>query len=511
MSQSAIFNLVLRDERTDKMLTASDYLRQRLKKIRADRAETGHENPIPTFRDIENSHVIYMRAVYRPYVATASEYVKVQSSGDNSSLKLGGNTIEFAFPTYGHFTSDMVFRVRFANVGTNSPVVSTDPNDNPTPRYRYCAYPGIRLFRQVGFYSAETLIDDYTRDEVSFVNKFRIPADRRVAWDRGMGQAETKSAEYFNDNGHTGTILFKEGMQTPKFLQPGQDLWIPLQFWMGEDASQALLNDLIPNTQRRIVAHLAPLSEILQAVDQNTGEVVPLPLNQLKMQVDLYVNNLFMNPEVYDVFASRVGFSLIRVHRRQTRGLNKPTDRVLLSQLKYPTEYMYAGFRDKTNALDFDQWHMYGQPRARTNTDSLLAATCIWNSALNISQLVCREAKEVGSLDRIVDAVQVTAHNIDLFPELPVSFYNTYLPQRYFNETRTVAPDDASALLVTFCLYPGKFNPSGYYNLSAGRELYLSYKSSTISTSEPAELVVASSALSFLVRRGDNVALRFAL
>lgn len=515
MSQSGIFRLLVRDERYDQFFTASDYLRKRLDAVRAAREAAGARNPQPTFADLEKSHIFFLRAAYRPFAAVACEYLRVRPSGDAAALGASGGTIEFTFPIHGHFTSDMVFHVRFQDVGTAKPVLQVAPPappvSNPSVRYRFCAYPGIRLFRNVAFRSDKVLIDDYVRDEVSFVDKFAVGADRRVAWDRGMGQAELREAEFFNDNGYSGVMSYREGLQTPKFLHPSQDLWVPLQFWMCGDASHALLNDLIPNTQRSIVCDLAPLHEIVQAVDQVTGLPVTLPLDRLKLQVDLYVNNIFVNPEVHDLFASRVGFSLIRVHRRQVRMLNKSVDSILMDQLKYPAEYLYVGFRDRANLADFDHWHLFGRARVRPDAEALLTPAAIWNAALGMCQLVCRTAKEVGTLEPLAESFKLTAHGIDLYPDLPASFFNTYLPQRYFAGTAVVAPRDTSAYLATFCLYPGIYNPSGYYNLSAGRELYLSYRAAAIETETPAELVVSMSALNFLVRRGDSVALRYAL
>ena len=509
MSQSGIFRLVLRDERFDKFFTASDYLRQRLSKVREERAAAGYTNPQPTFTDLERTHILYLRAVYRPFASVACEYVRVKPSGDAASLSTSGGTAEFAFPIYGHFTSDMVFHVQFKDVGTANPTISQ--GSDASPRYRFCAYPGMRLFRKVSFRSDETLIDDYVSDEVSFVNKFMIGADQRQAWDRGMGQADLRTAEFFNNNGYSGVLSYREGLQTPKYLQESQDLWVPAQFWMCGDAANALLNDLVPNTQRTVVCDLAPLNEIIQAIDQNSGQVVPLPFDRVGVQIDLYVNNIFVNPEVHDLFATRIGFSLIRVHRRQKKMLNMSTASILMDQLKYPAEYLYVGFRDRRNLKDFDHWHLYGRARERTAATSLLAPAAIWNQALNVCQLVCRQAKEIDTLDPIAESFKVTAHGIDLYPTLPSSFFNTYLPQRYFAGTAVVSPQDTSAFLATFCLYPGQFNPSGYYNLSAGRELYLSYQASKVDTTNSAELVVSMSALNFLVRKGDKVHLRYAL
>ena len=512
MSQSAIFKLILRDERFDKFFTASDYLHQRISHIRTEREARGCGNPQPTFTDLERTHIIYLRAAYRPYAAVACEYVRVKSSGDSTMLNSSSSTTEFTFPIHGHFTSDMVFHVRFKDIGTSNPIIqTTSPVSNPSPRYRFCAYPGMRLFRRVSFRSNETLIDDYVRDEVSFTNKFRISNDQRTAWDRGMGQAEVRHAEYFNSNGFSGILPYREGLQTLKFFHPSTELWVPLQFWMCGDAANALLNDLIPNTQRTIVAELASIQEIIQQIDQVSGKVVPLSIDHLGLQIDLYVNNIFVNPEVHDLFAARIGFSLIRVHRRQQKMLNMSTANILMNQLKYPAEFLYIGFRDRVNLNDFDHWHLFGRARKRTNVNALIAPVAIWNSSLLMCQLAYRNAKEIDTLDPIIQEFKLTAHGIDLYPRLPASFFNTYIPQRYFAGTTIVAPRDTSAYLATFCLYPGQFNPSGYYNLSAGRELYLSYQGNSISTDQPAELIVSMSALNFLVRKGDKVHLRYAL
>ncbi len=169
------------------------------------------------------------------------------------------------------------------------------------------------------------------------------------------------------------------------------------------------------------------------------------------------------------------------------------------------------GFRDRANAANFDQWHLFGRARTRTDSTALLTPGAIWNADLNIYQLVCRTATETSTLDPIVSNFKLTAHGIDLYPNVPANFFGTYLPQRYFAGTTVVAPEDTSAYLATFCLYPGQFNPSGYYNLSAARELYLTYGSDSIDSENAAELVVSMSALNFLIRKGDKVHLRYAL
>ena len=71
MSQAGIFSLVVRDDRFDSFFTASDYLRTRMKSIRAKRASKGYKNVQPNFADIERTHLMYLRTIYRPFVAIA--------------------------------------------------------------------------------------------------------------------------------------------------------------------------------------------------------------------------------------------------------------------------------------------------------------------------------------------------------------------------------------------------------------------------------------------------------
>jgi hypothetical protein len=155
---------------------------------------------------------------------------------------------------------------------------------------------------------------------------------------------------------------------------------------------------------------------------------------------------------------------------------------------------------------------MTGAPTARTAANTLVAPAMIWNAGVGAYQLVSRVCVETTSLANLVANLAVTAHNITIFPVLPSLFYNAYMPIRYAENSLVVSPVDTGSFLVTFCLYPGKFNPSGYYNLSAGRELYVN--SNLISDPDDVggvEMTVSGSALNLLIARGDVLSLKFTL
>lgn len=519
MAQGAVFRLVLRDERFDRAFTASDLLRARVKRAAA-------RGPLPGPEFLARTHALHVRSTYRPFVAVATEYTRVQPAGASAGvLGPGGGSVTFDWPTYGHFTSDMVLHLRLGAVGDPAAAAAGAAPTPAAPLYRWCAYPGLRAPRRVELRSEGTLIDDYTSDDAAAWAKSFVSADARAGWARCLGQQEPKRASYFA-NGYTGYLLYGDGPQTPRLYQPPLELFVPLQFWFCRDASQALPNDLLPNTQRTITVDLAPLADLLSAYLPANGGLEPtsLPLAAVAYEASLYVGNLYVNPEVHDLFAARASFTLARVHRRQTTPLEAASGRVLLDRLRYAAEFLLVGVRDRALLADPDAWWLMGAPAARPESSALLVPAMVWNPVVDQCQLVCRTGADVDSLARSAARIGVVAHGIPLYPELPATFYGSYLPTRYATgappgerAAPLVAPVDANALLVPFCLYPGAHGPSGYYNASAGRELYVTYALEDALAAGLAdglaapELVVSASTLNFLVRRGDRLALRYSL
>lgn len=535
MSQGAVFNLVLRDQRFDEFYQAADLLRNRLDDIRAKRAaekrrlaalgdpQADSYNIQPTFVDLARTHLVYIHGTYRPFVSVASEYTRVKPSGDGTvALSSAGGTLDFTWPINGHFTSDMVLHIRIRAIGSAEAAAAEAAPTAAAPLLRYCAYPGLRIARRVEFKSGSVLIDDYTTDDAVKYGKFFVGADQRAGWDRCLGQQEQRLATY-PANGFMGTLVYSDGPQTPKLYHDTFDMFIPLQFWFCGDASRSLLNDLIPNSQRMITVHLASVQDIVQALLPSPGNLnpllpqgfvpTPLPFARLPIEASLYVNNLTVNPEIHDIFASRIGFSLARVHRRQINPLQAPAASFLLNQLKFPAEYLMVGMRDRSLANDFDRWWMMGARSVKTASTRLLVPAIVWNSSLLVNELVVREAVETSTLDSFTASIGITAHGISLYPQIPSVFYNAYVPIRYVENSMIVSPVDTSEFLVTFCLYPGAHNPSGYYNLSAGRELYIQYttKDNVPDVSGRCEMVTTMSALNFIVRRGDSFQLHYAM
>jgi hypothetical protein len=118
----------------------------------------------------------------------------------------------------------------------------------------------------------------------------------------------------------------------------------------------------------------------------------------------------------------------------------------------------------------------------------------------------------------ILEAVSIKAHGIPIYNDFPAGFYNHYLPFNY-GGANIIAPTDIGALMITFCLYPGTYQPSGHINVSRAREFYIDYKflkypgsldaDQPVNTTRPGQLIVLASAINFLLISDGSAVLRY--
>lgn len=516
MSVGGIFTLVTSDDLSDKLFTAMDLLEQRFKRLK-------NNNGIPTIKFIEQSHIIYTRAHYTPYVGIASEYTVLGVVKFDITNVTGNNITIYVKTLSADFLNDCVLHVSINPVG-NKDAYYANVDPTPTmPLYRYCAYPGIRLIQNASFNSALVTVDSYYPEDVICYRNFFVSNDHRMGWNRCFGQDEIQQATY-NSKSFTGILNYSNGYQTPKLYQERLDMFIPLQFWFCEDVSQALIVKKLGATQRNFTFQIAPLDMILQSLVYNLDEgqppnitqvgtqSVPLPITRLPAIATLYGNMLYTYQDVMHVINSEVKLSLIRVHKQQIGSLISSSNMIELKQsLTYPGEYLMIGFRSKNNINDFDRWHLMGSDYLHPDPNHvkiLHVPTMVWNMQYQIRQLVAREAVQATSMNAIMEDMSLTVNSgIVLYPKLPVGFFNSYLPIRYPKNSLVTSPLDNSMFLITFALYPGKSNPSGHFNFSINRELILNYTMKDYYSANPTnyEYIVCMSALNFLRYDQSNI------
>lgn len=494
----------------DQLLLANQLLRDNIAAVKARKAASGDADTNPTLADLERSHVLFVNAHHKPYVAIAFQYFKV--SANNVTL---GSDVSISIPQYGDFFADMV-----ANVVIRAPTTSytgTWGNPSDCVLYRHCDYPGERIFDEVRFEVNSNPIDSYTSETYVLHRQLNVPQDKLPAWKRCMGQEvpmqardclQANSGVLAPITKYTKTEVFN-GYQTFKESHSDLNLWVPLLFWFNTDIRLAFPSVSVPYGQRFITFSLTQASNLYHAICNpgrtNASLANPRLSTPQISTFDLYINNLFVLPEVHDIFIDRVAFTLVRVHRRQTQNLNKSSDSIHLVQLKWPIESLTFGFQPTVNRVknsnvttdgdqassvshDMEDWHRFGLV---TNTE--LAAAAMLGKASDLGLLVKEEKSHITTL-------QLQAHSVDLFSTFPAAFFNSYIPYQFGGSALT-APTDVGLYFYSFALYPNQYQPSGHFNVSRARELYLNYTSSFISSDadKTATFFVQAKAINFLL------------
>lgn len=507
MSNGGIFQLITNDGKQDRMLMATELLNRRLKRVAAARrADPSVRDPTPTLADIEKTHVLFMNAHFKPFAAMAYEYNKVRPQSGSAQL---GSQIQFSIPQFGDFFNDMALHITL-DVPTFSGFLTGDDRDY----FRYCDFLGHRLLKKVAFEVNGNPLDEYDSDAMNFHYQFKVPHNKRTAWKRNVGQEVAKEAyveqpAVVADLNARTTQAFREkrivldGPQTPK--DPSDvaqvDLWIPLLFWCNQDPRLAIPSVSIPYGQRFINVTLASASEIAATV-QRGGTAEGTFSDPNISTCELYINNIFVNPEIHDIYIHRIGFSLIRVHRQQTQNVNKSEDDILLQRMKWPIETLFVGLRPTANLSTMDNWWRMtscttaSQPTFTERTDGNGTGS---TAELELVVKTCAQT---------IDRLTINAHGIPIYNDIPSQFFNSYTPYTYGGYNIT-APEDEGALMIPFNLFPGSYQPSGHINISRAREFYFKYSSSVINSVTTGDLVVVASALNFLLISDGSAVLRY--
>lgn len=506
----------------DQLLLANQLLRDNIAQVKARRAAAGEADINPSLADLERSHVLFINAHHKPYVAIAFQYFKV--SANNVTL---GQDVSISIPQYGDFFADMV-----ANVVIRAPTTSftgTPVDASDCVMYRHCDYPGERLFNEVRFEVNSNPIDSYTSETYVLHRQFHVPADKMHSWKRCMGQqlpARASAGLQMDSNSaapltqHTEIDVYN-GYQTFKPVHEDLNLWIPLLFWFNTDVRLAFPSVSVPYGQRFITFSLTQAENLYHAII-NPGSTTQLSAPTLSTPqistFDLYINNMFVLPEVHDIFIDRVAFTLVRVHRRQTQNLNKSSDSIHLVQLKWPIETLMFGFQPTVNrrkntnvtanqthtssvSAHMEDWHRFCQVENQVGvaSTSILGAGPTGTGAFNVKKQVSHITK-----------LQLQAHSVDLFSEFPAAFFNSYIPYQ-FGGSNITAPTDPGLYMYSFALHPGTYQPSGHFNVSRARELYLNYTSSFIASDadRTATFFVQAKTINFLLVSEGSCSLRY--
>jgi hypothetical protein len=542
MSNAGTFILITNDGRQDRLITATDFLTQRLAQVRAQRASEGKSGAEaePTLKDIERTHFLFMNAHFKPHVALAFEYSKVSVQSGTASF---GSRVQFNIPMFGDFFADMALYVTWS-----APTFTPQSAAN-AGTWRYADYMGERLMDNVSFDVNGNPLDAYTYRDYAFYRQFRLNVNKRTAWNRCVGHDDISSAKVVNAYNVEGgaallaaqdsrlaastaalvtnprTYLFNIniGNQSDQATHTASvELIVPLLFWFCLDPRLAVPSVSIPYGMRFITIDLAAWTK-LAGINQGAGTTNALATPTIST-CQLYINNLFVNYDIHNIYIARIGFTLIRVFRTQQTQLNRASDSILLSNLKWPIEFMFVGVQPTANtdvstsdATRLKAQRAWWQHRVVTTTTAVSNGVTttgevfygVWGTQGNASDVnVSLLNLLYDAYTDTVDSLTLRIHGVNIYNSFTKRFFNAYVPLTYGGPNIT-APEDNGMMMINFCLYPGTYQPSGHINISRAREIYIDYVSSWVSSTNTAYLNLSASAINFLLISDGSAVLRY--
>lgn len=364
-----------------------------------------------------------------------------------------------------------------------------------------------------------------------------------IAYGSGRGNAPYQ----YNINQQLTTVV--NGPQTPKPIQPPLEIWNKLRFWFNENVNLAIASVSIPFGQRFINIDICNQEQLLLEhpslvtyIPNNIETTTPfafLPyytkngIDPVDLTMEMYINNIFLNPEIHDIYIRRIGFSLIRVYRKQLVQVTSSTGEILLSQLKWPVEYLMVGFRPRFNTLlpspgssgapgsgNWEYWHDWHrftrQLTSFTPTIPVMGLCYQWDGVDTNDVAVTfgtQASMQSGNLKYYlpvssIDTLSLVSHGINIYDRFSDRFFNQYMPYNY-GGINLNTPTDEGAFFLNMCLFPRAYQPSGHLNISRARETYLNYTSTYISASTPCDAIIVAVAINFLLITDGSAILRY--
>ncbi|NBO41933.1 MAG: hypothetical protein EBU92_10510, partial [Betaproteobacteria bacterium] len=336
------------------------------------------------------------------------------------------------------------------------------------------------------------------------------------------------------------------GLQTPKSSQPAASFWHKCQFWFNKDPRLMVPSVSIPYGQRFVELTLCTQKQLLRVVGgdsadttfgattrdtthytrqfvtaatadvggwaANTGIILQakdiITATSARETItggalstaDLYVNNVYVLPDIHDIYIHRIGFNLIRVTRSHSVSVTaSSTPEQQLHQLKWPIEAVYFGVQADACVDDLDCWWRMGNP-----THEMGASWAILDDGGAANAATTQPYHFINEGTRTMTAVTVSLHGTKVYDAMDPTFFSDYMPATFGGSNVSCSVDRNSHALF-FGFYPGTYQPSGHVNISRARELYFKWTQSAVAGT----FYAVADAINFLLISDGNAILRY--
>ncbi len=447
----------------------------------------------PSVGDIKKTHEIFLNSQFKPWVESTFEYSKTSV---NSKPQFG-ESVEFTVPSYGNFLSDMLFHIK---IGELIPESIED-------KVRYANMLGHRLIKKVKLFINNNLIDEYSGEFYNAYYETFVSEDKKIAWLKCIGQEIGIEGEMVADPVNSNireTKLIYNGLQTLKEKQEEIELFIPLLFWFNLDKKNAILNNYISGTVK-IVVELEKDNNLITCLDTISELYNEKYIKPSILEAELYTNHIFVSEEIQDIFTSRVGFNLIRVHKCAEISLDKNRDNIsLLQYLKYPTEEIILYARPEENEKGIDSlniWNKNSVMDVKYIKDCVVFRENQGDYTIGINNFKYYESKE------IFDSLELTFDGTTSYGQDSPVFFSGYLPLI----SNKVFSKNNNMYYFPYNMITRNYNPSGYANLSKSKKINFYYESKYIEQKKDVKLYIHSICINFLIFNNISAMLNFSI
>jgi hypothetical protein len=446
----------------------------------------------PSIEDIQSSHFLFMNNQYKPFVESSHGYSKVTVN----TKPLFGGEILFDVPADGNFISDMVLHIQLSEL--------TPKNVND--KVRYADYLGHKIIKNIQFIINNNIIDEYSGEYYNVHYNNIVPENKKKAWLSSIGQETPIDGILLQDpvnSDYKEHRIIYNGNQTIKSSHGVVELFIPLLFWFNIHQKSCLLNNY-PQGKVKIKVNFEESTNLMTCVDVVNDIYHENYNTPVFNECELYTNNIYINEDIQDIFISKLGFSLIRTHKKIEVLLNLDRDNISLSdELKFPVEDIAFYARPVENEIGIDSldtWHRNAVLKL-VNIKTPVIYKLAGIDTLGINNIKFYEETPVfESFNLSVNGGSIHGTDVPLF-------YQAYLP---YASGKNITSNNKHIYFISYNLFPKQFQPSGYVNMTKSREIYFNYSSKLIENNKPVKLYLHATCLNFLVFNNITGCLNFA-
>ena len=445
----------------------------------------------PKSSDIDLTHFLFINNHYKPFVEFSFEYL-------NSTINtkpLFGNSIEFTIPPEGEFISDMFIYVRLSEL---KPLEEAD-------RVRYADFLGHKIFKNIQFIINNNVIDEYTSEYYNIHYFMHVSEDKKIGWLKCIGQEipiEATLIQDPNNDNYKEKRLILNGYQTLKNNHSSLELYIPLLFWFNKDKRLALPNNISQYGKVKVRIELEEVNKLITCVDV-INDLYNEKYNTPNIEeIELYTNHIYINPEIQDIFVTRLGFILVRIHKRISTILNKNKDKILLPELKFPMESLYLYFRPSINETGLDNLQTWYK-NAILDLNYIQTPVIYDNAG---TKTIGYNSIKYYQESHVVNNIKLNINNTSTYSFNSVNLYDSYLP--YISDKNVITSNN-NIYYLPFSFYESDNQPCGYLNLSKSREIYLDYESTKIEQYTPVKLYIYAKTINFLLITQNSANLKY--